>query len=105
MAPGEEEAMMSRFVTDYLSLLNQRVITIQAQLRAGNEMNAQVAMLSLESTSTMVGAREMAQIVGKLRTALEVGDHTHFAELGRAMVAEARRVPMLLTHDDGVVAP
>lgn len=96
MTPGDDDAMMSRFVADYLSLLNQRVITIQAQLRAGNDVTAQVAMLSLESTSTMVGAGEMARIVGELRNALETGNRSHFAELSRAMVAEATRVPALL---------
>lgn len=96
MAPWDDDAMMARFVADYLALLDQRVITIQAQLRAGNDMTAQVAMLSLESTSSMVGAQEMARIVGIMRSELEAGDRTHFVELGQAMVAEALRVPVLL---------
>ncbi len=96
MAGAEDDAVMSRFVADYLALLNQRVLTIQAQLHVGNEVTAQIAMLSLESTSTMVGAGDMADSVGALRTALETGDRDHLAELSRAMVAESLRVPGLL---------
>lgn len=101
MAAGPEDAMMTRFVADYLSLLDQRVLTIQAQLRVGNTVTAQIAMLSLESTSTMVGAGGMAQIVGDLRTALEAGDRTELAALSGAMVAEARQLPTSLALRDG----
>lgn len=96
MPSYEDDAMMARFVTDYLALLEQRVITIQAQLRTGRLTTAQIAMLSLESTSTMVGATEMATIVGRLRAALERGDLPALPELSRAMVAETDHVRLQL---------
>ncbi len=92
---------MARFVNDFLALLDQRIMTIVAHLKVGNEMTAQVAMLSLESTSTMVGASEMAAIVGRLRAALEVGDKSAYAELTKAMVEEGKLVPGRLTADRG----
>lgn len=96
MASTDDDAIMARFVADYLALLDQRIGTIQAHLDVGNDTTAQVAMLSLESTSTMVGAVELAQIVADLRAGLERGDRTRFTELNRAMVAAAARVPASL---------
>lgn len=96
MTAGARDPMMTRFAADYLALLDQRVLTIQAQLSAGNEMTAQVAMLSLESASTMVGVLDLARAVGRLRAALEGGEAVRLSELSREMVTEARRVPSLL---------
>ncbi len=94
----EYDAIMSRFLDDYLALLDQRVLTIRAYLNAGNVTTAQVAMLSLESTSTMVGATVLAQKVSALRAALERGDRAVYTELSVAMEQEAADVPALLTR-------
>ena len=90
---GEDDAIMARFVADYLALLDQRILAIQAHLKAGNDLTAHVAMLSLESTSTMVGASELARAVGALRSALDRSERTRFSSLGLAMVDAAARVP------------
>lgn len=94
---SDDDAIMARFLTDYLALLDQRVLTIRAYLNAGNLTTAQVAMLSLESTSTMVGATALARTVSVLRAALERGDRAVFPELSAAMEREAAAVPALLT--------
>lgn len=93
---GDYDAIMARFLVDYLALLDQRVLTIRAYLNAGNVTTAQVAMLSLESTSTMVGATALARTVGVLRAALERGDRAVYPELSAAMEREAAAVPALL---------
>lgn len=90
---GEDDAIMARFVADYLALLDQRILAIQAHLKAGNDITAHVAMLSLESTSTMVGASELARAVGALRAALDRCERTSYPSLGRAMLSAAARVP------------
>lgn len=94
---GDYDAIMARFLVDYLALLDQRVLTIRAYLNAGNVTTAQVAMLSLESTSTMVGATALARAVSVLRAALERGDRDVYAELSAAMEREAAAVPALLS--------
>jgi hypothetical protein len=94
---GDYDAIMARFLVDYLALLDQRVLTIRAYLNAGNVTTAQVAMLSLESTSTMVGATALAKTVSLLRAALERGDRAVYPELSAAMEREAAAVPALLT--------
>lgn len=96
MTAAARDPMMMRFAADYLALLDQRVVTIQAQLSAGDQMTAQVAMLSLESASTMVGAVDLARAVGRLRAALESGEAFRLGELSREMATVAQRVPTLL---------
>jgi hypothetical protein len=93
----DDTAIMARFVRDYLELLDQRVTTITGQLESGNDLTAHVSLLSLESTSSMVGAKELAKIVGLLRGAVERGQRTMVPALVRAMTAEAARVPRQLT--------
>ena len=92
MAGLEDTAMMDRFVRDYLSLLDERVNAITGQLESGNDLTAHVSMLSLESTSSMVGAKELAKIVGLLRGAVERGQRSTVPALVTAMTAEAARV-------------
>ena len=85
--------MMARFVHDYLDLLDERLLTIHTKLTDGDLMAAEVAMLSLESSSTMVGATSLAQIVRQLRVALVRGDRSCFPDLVHALDAEASNVP------------
>lgn len=84
--------MMSRFVDDYLDLLDERLLAIQANLTDGDLLAAEVAMLSLESSSTMVGATSLAHIVRQLRAALVMGDG-YSCDLVQALNAEASNVP------------
>jgi hypothetical protein len=92
VATSEDTAMMARFVSDYLGLLDERVHAITCQLESGNDLTAQVSMLSLESTSSMVGAKELAKIVALLRGAVERGQRSTVPALLTAMTAEAARV-------------
>ena len=93
MVSAEHDAMMSRFVHDYLDLLDERLLAIQTRLTDGNLMAAEVAMLSLESSSTMVGATSLAQIVRQLRAAVGRGERSCVPDLVRALTAEASNVP------------
>jgi hypothetical protein len=92
----EDTAIMAQFVRDYLGLLDQRVAAITGQLESGNDLTVHVSLLSLESTSSMVGARELAKIVGLLRGAIERGQRSMVPALVTAMTAEAARVPRRL---------
>ena len=87
----EHDAMMARFVHDYLELLDHRVSSIRSHLEQRNFMTAHVALLSLESTSVMVGADELAQAAGRLREAVEQGDRDTVPALLVEVGAEAER--------------
>jgi hypothetical protein len=88
----EDDAIMARFVRDYLGLLDERVATITAQLESGNDLTAHISLLSLESTSTMVGAKELASIAGLLRGAIERNQKHVVPTLVLAMTREAVKV-------------
>ena len=91
MATADEDAMMVRFVGDYLDLLDTRMSTIKTNIASGDDLTANIALLSLESSSSMVGAKELATIVNLLRGAVERRDRTHVPALVQAMSNEAQR--------------
>ena len=88
----EDDAIMARFVRDYLGLLDERVATITTQLESGNDLTAHISLLSLESTSAMVGEKELSRIAGVIRGAVERGQKNTVPALVSAMTAEADRV-------------
>lgn len=92
MTAFEDTAIMARFVHDYLGLLDERITAITEQLESGNDLTANISLLSLESTSSMVGAKELAKIAGLLRGAIERGQRSTVPALVTAMTAEAARV-------------
>jgi hypothetical protein len=96
----EDDAIMARFVRDYLSLLDERVATITAQLESGNDLTAHISLLSLESTSSMVGAKELASLAGLLRGAVERNQKHVVPALVLAMTKEAARVHQQLGRAD-----
>ena len=97
MTAFEDTAIMARFVRDYLGLLDERITAITRQLESGNDLTANISLLSLESTSSMVGAKELAKIAGLLRGAIERGQRSTVPALVTAMTAEAARVHDQLT--------
>lgn len=84
--------MMARFMRDYLVMLDERIDTILEQLEHGNDLNVHVALLSLESSSSMVGATEMARLVNALRDSVEHGQRTMVPALALAIANEAELV-------------
>lgn len=67
---SQEQDMMDRFRRDFLALLDARVAKIEKLVLTGALEPAHVALLSLESSSTMVGRTELAAAVGRLRSVL-----------------------------------
>jgi hypothetical protein len=94
----EHDAMMARFVHDYLELLDHRVSSIRNHLEQRNFMTAHVALLSLESTSVMVGADRLADAAGQLREAVERGDRDVVPALLAVVGDEAERTRQSLAH-------
>lgn len=98
---GEHDAMMVRFVHDYLELLDHRVSSIRHHLEQRNFMTAHVALLSLESTSVMVGADDLAGAAGALREAVEKGERDAVAGLMADVGDEAERTRHALAAAPG----
>jgi hypothetical protein len=66
-----DSAIVDRFVVDYLSLLDDRVYRLSRLLQGTDEDATLVAILSLETTSAMIGATDVVQVVPALREAAE----------------------------------
>ena len=64
---------MACFRQDYLDLLDGRITKITGLVAAQQDEPARVALLSLESSSAMVGADDLRDVVKRLRSALEQG--------------------------------
>lgn len=88
MTPQEQD-MMVCFRQDYLDLLDGRVATIERLVAQQEVEPAQVALLSLESSSAMLGAGDLVAAVRRLRTALDVAPTEELEALTEGMVAEA----------------
>lgn len=67
---SQEQDMMDRFRRDFLELLDGRVAKIEKLVLTGQLEPAHVALLSLESSSAMVGRTELAGAVRRLRSVL-----------------------------------
>lgn len=72
VALGPGEAAMDRFVTDYLQLLDGRLDTIRRCLDDSDIEGARVAILSLESSSVMLGGGPLAGRLAELRSHLDL---------------------------------
>lgn len=64
---------MDRFARDYLQLLDGRLATIRHCLSDSDVEGARVAILSLESSSAMLGSTALAARLAQLRSQLDLG--------------------------------
>jgi hypothetical protein len=67
---GHDQAIVDRFVLDFLSLLDERLHRIASHLAARDDAAATVALLSLETTGAMIGAADLVSSVAQLRSAV-----------------------------------
>ncbi|WP_375424169.1 hypothetical protein [uncultured Friedmanniella sp.] len=67
---SQEQDMMDRFRRDFLDLLDGRLAKIEKLVLTAQLEPAHVALLSLESSSTMVGRAELSAAVRRLRSVL-----------------------------------
>ena len=71
---GNDFSVVDRFVCDYLGLLDHRMDGL-AELLAGDDPQAtRIWVLSLETTSSMLGATEVVNTAAALRALVEAGD-------------------------------
>ncbi len=98
-ADNEDAAIWSRFVHDYLALLDQRVRAIRQHLEDGNDMAARGVMMSLAATSAMVGASELVEVVNRLSVTLDQRLRDELPQLADVLVAEAAALRLRLAEE------
>ena len=79
---------MDRFVVDYLQLLDGRLDSIRRCLDDCDIEGARVAVLSLESSSKMLGGTSLAARLTELRSQLDLGSTSERSAL-LSLVVEA----------------
>lgn len=72
-ALGPGSAAMDQFLADYLQLLEGRVAAIRHCLDVSDTEGARIAILSLESSSMMLGGVPLADRLSELRGHLTLG--------------------------------
>lgn len=71
----DDDAVVERFVHDYLRLLPSRLSKVQHLMSGGDVEATRVAILSLETTSAMLGGVDVALTARALRHAVQSGEH------------------------------
>jgi hypothetical protein len=99
LTDSEDAAIWSRFIQDYLALLNQRVDTIRQHLSNGNDVGARTALMSLASTSSMLGASELVEVVNRLQTAVDQRLGHELPQLADSLVKEAAALRLRLAGE------
>ena len=97
---SEDAAIWSRFVRDYLMLLDERVATIRQRLETGDDRGADTVLMSLEATSAMLAASELVAVVVRLRAALSQRLWDELPDLADTLVAEAAAVRLRFAEPD-----
>ena len=93
--------MMARFRQDYLDLLDGRIATIQRLVARHEKEPAEIALLSLESSSAMVGAGELASAVRRLRSALATATPEELVALTSQLAVSADDAALRLGERSG----
>jgi hypothetical protein len=75
----ENPAVAKGFARDYTRMWDQRYRSLASALERGDLAGSMDAVLSLKTSSTMVGGLRLAQLAGELENALRAGD------IGRAL--------------------
>jgi hypothetical protein len=75
----ENPAVAKGFARDYTRMWDQRYRSLSSALERGDLAGSMDAVLSLKTSSTMVGGLRLAQLAGELENALRAGD------IGRAL--------------------
>ena len=83
----DSPAVAKGFARDYTRMWDQRYRSLASALERGDLAGSMDAVLSLKTSSAMVGGLRLAQLAGELESALRAGDMGHALALLR-VVAE-----------------
>jgi len=79
----DSPAVAKGFARDYTRMWDQRYQTLASALERGDLAGSMDAVLSLKTSSAMVGGLRLAQLAGELESALRAGDMGHALALLR----------------------
>ncbi len=76
-----DDAAVDHFVADFLDLLDDRLTGLDRFMQRSRIEDTVTALLTIETSGLMVGARELAAIAAELRRAVGDADTRHSAAL------------------------
>ncbi len=79
----DSPAVAKGFARDYTRMWDQRYRSLASALERGDLAGSMDAVLSLKTSSAMVGGLRLAQLAGELESALRAGDMGHALSLLR----------------------
>jgi HPt (histidine-containing phosphotransfer) domain-containing protein len=79
----DSPAVAKGFARDYTKMWDQRYRTLASALERGDLAGSMDAVLSLKTSSAMVGGLRLAQLAGELENALRASDMGHAQALLR----------------------
>ncbi|QDP95029.1 hypothetical protein FOE78_03065 [Microlunatus elymi] len=88
--------VVRRFIGDYLRLLDTRVARIEHSLEADDLSTATIALLSLATSSSMVGADDVAEAADQLRLRVAAGNATAIEAGRRRLISRVRQAGLRL---------
>ncbi|QGN34085.1 hypothetical protein [Microlunatus sp. Gsoil 973] len=94
--------VVRRFIGDYLRLLQFRLDRIDRDLSNGDVPAAAVGLLSLATSSSMLGATDVAEAADQLRRQAAAGDLAAVAEGLSALVQRAHAAELRLVRMESV---
>jgi uncharacterized alpha-E superfamily protein len=83
--------VVRRFIADYLRLLEGRLQRIEDHLRTGDTAAATVVLLSLATSSAMLGAWGVAEAADQLRSRTDRDDPSSLSQHLHRLVEQAGR--------------
>lgn len=92
-----DDTVVDHFVADFLGFLDDRLTGVARLLSGGQVEDAVTALLTIETSSLMVGANQLADAATILRRALSTGETERIDALHGELTAASERAKVMLS--------
>jgi len=93
-----DDAVVDHFVADFLELLDERLLGLERLLQRHRIEDSVTALLTIETSSLMVGAHDLAATAATLRRAVGSADVHIVPGLYDELLAASERTKAMLTE-------
>lgn len=94
-----DDAVVDQFIADFLALLDDRMLGLRQLLDAGRAEDSVTRLLSIETSSAMVGAEELAEAAAALIRVLDGGASDQVDDTYGELLRAAERARRVLSGD------
>ncbi|MGI8767977.1 MAG: hypothetical protein ACR2I1_02580 [Propionibacteriaceae bacterium] len=94
-----DDAAVDHFVTDFLDLLDERLVSLEQLLRQNRIEATVTALLTIETSGQMVGAADLAAAAANLRTAVSAADARNVPDLYAELLVASAQTQAMFTGE------